>query len=94
MIEVEVIYATPERQQIRRLRLAPGATLRMAIESSDLLLEFPEIDLAVHCVGVFGRLVPEDGVLADGDRVEIYRPLLADPKQARRTRARRAKRSS
>jgi uncharacterized protein len=64
-----------------------GATLREAIERSGILREFPQIDLTRHKVGVFGRLRGLDEAVADGDRVEIYRPLPADPKDMRRRRA-------
>ena len=84
---VEVVYATPSRQARYPLRIAPGATVDDAIRASGVLEAFPEIDLARNRVGVFGRLVRPDQALRDGDRVEIYRPLTADPKEARRKRA-------
>lgn len=87
-IGVEVAYATPARQTVRAVRLPPGSRVGEAIRRSGLLAEFPEIDLAVNRVGVYGEPVELDAVLADGDRVEIYRPLIADPKEARRRRAR------
>jgi len=89
VIEVEVAYATQQRQCVIRLAVPAGCTLRAAIEQSGLLGQFPEINLE-HCrVGVFGRPRTLDDVLHDGDRAEIYRPLLADPKQARRQRAKK-----
>ncbi|GIX21246.1 MAG: UPF0125 protein [Gammaproteobacteria bacterium] len=86
-MHVEVVYALPEEQTVVELDLEPGATAETAIRRSGLLERHPEIDLAVNKVGVFGRLVALDTPLAEGDRVEIYRPLIADPKQARRRRA-------
>lgn len=86
-IEVEVTYAAPDRQVVRTLRLPRGSRVEAAIRASGLLEEFPDIDLAANPVGVFGERVKLDTELRDGERVEIYRPLLADPKQARRRRA-------
>lgn len=86
-IAVEVIYALPERQERVQLRLPSGSTLLQAVEASGLLQKFPEIDLAKNKVGIFGKLGRADMVLRDRDRVEIYRPLLADPKEVRRKRA-------
>lgn len=87
MIRVSVAYARPDRQEIVRVSLSAGATLRDAIEASGLPITFPEIDLARDGAGVFGRRLPLEAPLADGDRVEIYRPLLAEPKTVRRDRA-------
>jgi putative ubiquitin-RnfH superfamily antitoxin RatB of RatAB toxin-antitoxin module len=86
-VRVEVAYAAPDRQVVKMLTLPIGSRVEAAIRVSGLLEEFPEIDLAVNRVGVFGELVALDAELRDGERVEIYRPLLADPKQARRRRA-------
>ena len=86
-IAVEVIYALPERQELVLLYLPMGSTLRQAVEASGLLQKFPEIDLARNKVGTFGKLGKPDMLLRDRDRVEIYRPLLADPKEVRRQRA-------
>lgn len=83
-IEVEVVYATPERQRLLVVRVAQGSTVDQAIHSSGILEQFPEIDLAVNKVGVFGRICPLSRVLEAGERVEIYRPLIADPKEVRR----------
>jgi hypothetical protein len=90
MLKVEVVYATPGRQARRPLELEEGSTVREAIERSGVLEAFPEIDLARNRVGIHGRLVPLGACLGDGDRVEILRPLAADPKDARRRRAARA----
>lgn len=86
-VRVEVAYAAPDRQVVKILMLPIGSRVEAAIRASGLLEEFPEIDLAVNRVGVFGELVGLDTELQGGERVEIYRPLLADPKQARRRRA-------
>lgn len=86
-LTVEVVYALPEAQDAVTLRLAPGATLRDAVVRSGLLERHPEIDLAVQKLGVFGAPAAPDRPLADGDRVEIYRALVMDPKEARRRRA-------
>ncbi len=86
---VEVACATPARQALVRVVAAPGCTVRQAIERSGILREFPEISLERCKVGVFGRLRDLDDPVEAGDRVEIYRPLTADPKQARRLRARK-----
>ena len=75
------------RQELVELRLPSGSTLGQAIEHSGLLEKFPEIDLTQQKVGVFGKLGRTDQELRDRDRVEIYRPLLADPKEVRRKRA-------
>ena len=89
LIEIEVAYAAAARQTVVRLAVPPGCSLRQAVERSGLLPQYPEIDLETSRLGVFGRLrQPEEAVQA-GDRVEIYRPLIADPKQARRQRAKR-----
>ena len=83
-IVVEVAYALPERQALLPLQVAKGTSAREAIEQSGILELFPDIDLDQHRIGVFGRLCTPDRVLESGDRVEIYRPLLADPKEVRR----------
>jgi hypothetical protein len=87
---VEVVYATPGAQRLIALTVTPGATVADAIEASGILREFPEIDLRVNRVGVYGQLARLGDVVQAGDRVEIYRPLQADPKEARRQRARKA----
>lgn len=88
-IRVEVVYATPEAQLLLEVVMAAGATVRDAIVKSGMLDEFPEIDLATAKTGIYGDPVALDTALKDKDRVEIYRPLLADPKEARRLRAQR-----
>jgi putative ubiquitin-RnfH superfamily antitoxin RatB of RatAB toxin-antitoxin module len=93
-IRVEVAYALPDHQLLLEVTLARGATARQAVERSGILQRCPEIDLARSTLGVFGRIASPDARLRDGDRVEIYRALIADPKQGRRDRARRADRRS
>lgn len=86
-IHIEVAYALPEHQLILDFDVDEGITVEKAIEVSGILDEFPEIDLSTAKVGIFGKLAKKDAVLVDGDRVEIYRPLIADPKEARKKRA-------
>jgi uncharacterized protein len=86
-IVVEVAYASPDEQVLIRVEVPRGATLREAIAASGVLQRFPEINLESAAVGVFGRLRKLDDVLQPQDRVEIYRPLAIDPKDARRKRA-------
>ena len=87
MLNVEVVYALPNKQEIIARKLPAGTTVRQAIEASGLLLKYPEIDLAKNKLGVFAKLTKLDAVLRDQDRVEIYRPLIADPKEVRKQRA-------
>lgn len=94
LLRVEVAYALRERQVLLALEVEEGTSAKQAIEHSGILRQFPQIDLARDGIGVFGKVVPLDTPLRDGDRVEIYRPLLADPKQARRERAQRSPRRS
>ncbi len=88
---VEVIYATRARQEVRTVRLPVGSVVEQAIRHSGLLAEFPEIDLAVNRVGVYGEPVELDSMLEGGERIEIYRPLVVDPREARSRRARKAR---
>ncbi len=88
-IQVEVAYARPDRQEILAVELERGATVADAIRLSRIGNSFPEIDIANASIGVFGKRGTMATVLNPGDRVEIYRPLVADPKQARRQRAAR-----
>jgi len=88
LIRVEVAYARPERQEIFSLDVPEGTTAQAAVEASGILAAFPEIDLNQNRLGIFGGLIKPDQALRAGDRVEIYRPLKADPKEVRRQRAR------
>lgn len=90
-ITVEVAYAKPEIQIILPVKLAPGATALQAIQTSGILEKFPEINLNLNKIGVFGKLTKPDTPLRDKDRVEIYRKLIADPKEVRRQRAEEGK---
>ena len=87
MLMIEVVYALPTKQHLASLQLPAGSTVRQAIEASGLLQKYPEIDLAKNKVGIFAKLSKLDATLRDHDRVEIYRPLLADPKEVRKQRA-------
>ncbi len=87
MLNVEVCYALPEKQELVRVKLPAGSTLGQALEASGLLQKYPEIDLKKNKFGVFAKLTKVDSVLRDLDRVEIYRPLIADPKEVRKQRA-------
>jgi putative ubiquitin-RnfH superfamily antitoxin RatB of RatAB toxin-antitoxin module len=84
---VEVVYATSGVQALVTLKMPAGATVQDAIQASGFLMHFPDIDLTVNPVGIFGRVCSLDQKLKANDRVEIYRPLLHDPKEARRQRA-------
>lgn len=88
-IRVEVAYGDAERQKIIALVAHPGMTARQAVERSGMVRFFPEIDMQALDLGIFSNACPPDTVLRDGDRVEIYRPLLCDPKEMRRQRARK-----
>ncbi|MEO1888924.1 MAG: RnfH family protein [Cycloclasticus sp.] len=87
MEQVEVAYATPEKQLILVVPFKSELTVEQAIVQSGILQRFPEIDLANNAVGVFSKPCKLDTQLREGDRVEIYRPLIADPKEVRRQRA-------
>lgn len=86
-ISVEVAYALPDEQAILEVQGEPGLTLEQAVEKSGILQRFSEIEWDKVDVGVFGKLAKRGDVLHDGDRVEIYRPLIADPKEMRKKRA-------
>ena len=86
-LNIEVCYAQSGKQDIVRLKLPVGATLQQALEASGLLAKYPEIDLKKNKFGLWNKLSKPDSVLRDLDRVEIYRPLIADPKEVRKQRA-------
>jgi putative ubiquitin-RnfH superfamily antitoxin RatB of RatAB toxin-antitoxin module len=88
---VEVVYAMPGAEDAVTLDIPRGATLLEAVQRSGVLGRHPEIDPGALKIGVFGKRRPADTVVADGDRIEIYRPLSADPKEARRARARKSR---
>ena len=86
-LNVEVVYARRERQELVRVQLPEGATVRQAVEASGVLEKHPELGLAQNKLGIFSKLSKPETVLRDRDRVEIYRPLIADPKEVRKQRA-------
>lgn len=91
LFDVEVAYATPHEQRVVTVTCGPGTTIREAIECSRLMDRYPEIDLTQNKVGIYGKLARLDAVLRPRDRIEIYRPLIADPKEIRRQRAEQGK---
>ncbi|PSW18903.1 RnfH family protein [Photobacterium sanctipauli] len=91
LIHVEVVYALPDVQRVIRLGITSDTQVKEIIEQSGVLEMYPEIDLKKNKVGVYSRNVKLDATVHDGDRIEIYRPLLADPKEIRRKRAEQAK---
>ncbi len=86
-IRVEVVYALPDRQEVVPLTLPAGSTLKEALAASGLLAKYPAIDPVGGKFGIYGKLCKPDTPLRDRDRVEIYRPLIADPKEVRKQRA-------
>lgn len=90
-IHVEVIFALPATQPLFVAQVKPGATVEETIRASGMLDAFPEIDLAKNKVGIFSKLVKLDECVRNRDRLEIYRPLIADPKEVRRKRAEEGK---
>lgn len=91
MPDVTVAWCAPAAVHVVDVRVPAGATVTEAIRRSRLLERFPEIDLEVNRIGIFNSLCEPDRVLREGDRIEIYRPLIADPKSARRRRAARTR---
>lgn len=93
MILVEVAFALPTEQKIIALQVEDGTTAYEAVARSGITEVFPEIDINSNPMGIFGKLIkaPKEQMLKEGDRVEIYRPLIADPKEARAKRAARVK---
>jgi putative ubiquitin-RnfH superfamily antitoxin RatB of RatAB toxin-antitoxin module len=92
LLSIEVAYALPQRQTLLKLEVPAGTTLREAIRRSGLTQHHPELDLERISVGVFSRLAELDDLVGEGDRVEVYRPLTADPKDVRRRRAEQTRR--
>lgn len=92
VIKVEVVYAAVDRQVLLTVSVPVGATVRDALLKSGLNIEFPELDLASCPVGIFGKVIaaPAMRPVQAGDRIEVYRPLLVDPKEVRRLRAAKA----
>ncbi|MFW2403896.1 MAG: RnfH family protein [Gammaproteobacteria bacterium] len=88
LIPIEVAFARPDRQRLIELDVPLGTPVRKALELSGIAAVFDEIDIATCPVGIFGRAIEDDHVLQAGDRLEIYRPLTVNPRDARRARAR------
>lgn len=86
-MKIEVVYARAEQAELVRLDLPEGSTVQQAVEASGLLAKYPEIDFKKNKFGVYAKLAKPEAVLRDRDRVEIYRPLIADPKEVRKQRA-------
>ncbi|STO58280.1 RnfH family protein [Grimontia hollisae] len=91
LLHIEVMYALPHEQRVFKAIVTPDTPVEEIIRHSGILDAYPEIDLKKNKVGVFSRLVKLDATVHDGDRIEIYRPLVADPKEIRRRRAERMK---
>jgi len=85
-LSIEVVYALPQKQEMFTVKLPDGATVRQAIEACGVLQKYPEIDLTKNKLGIFAKLTKPDAPLRNRDRVEIYRPLIADPKEVRKQR--------
>ncbi|AAV81736.1 MULTISPECIES: RnfH family protein [Idiomarina] len=92
-LTIEVAYATPDKQVLLTVHPQEGATVEECIRMSDVLEQFPEIDLEQQKVGIWNKTVKLNAQPRDGDRIEIYRPLIADPKAVRKRRAEEAKQS-
>ncbi|MBT3047384.1 MAG: RnfH family protein [gamma proteobacterium symbiont of Ctena orbiculata] len=86
-MKFEVAFGTLDEQALLTVESAEPLTAKQAIEASGILERFPEIDLKTNKIGIFGKATKLDALLSEGDRVEIYRPLIADPKEARKKRA-------
>lgn len=87
---IEIAYAKPEHQCLLALEVPAETTVQQAIELSGIIAQFPEIDLEINRVGIFSKPCKLDQPLQPGDRIEIYRPLSVDPKEARKNRAKAA----
>ncbi|MCK9200567.1 MAG: RnfH family protein [Gallionella sp.] len=90
-INIEVVYALPHEQTLLKKNVPAGTTVADALQASGILQKHPELNLATSKLGIFGKLIKADAVLRDKDRIEIYRPLIADPKEVRRKRAEEGK---
>jgi len=91
LISIEVAYALPDRQTLLSVNVKPDVTVEEAIEISGILSQHPDIDLANNKVGIWSKTCKLSQVIKSGDRIEIYRPLIADPKEVRKRRAEKAK---
>ncbi len=90
-ITVEVAYALPHKQKIVAVKVAPGTAARDVVRQSGIVRDFPELDVESVNLGLFGKAVKDNYIPEPGDRIELYRPLKADPKEARKARAAKAK---
>lgn len=90
-INIEVVYALPHKQTLLKQQVSAGTTVQDAIQASGILNKHPEIDITTSKLGIFGKLIKPDTVLREKDRIEIYRPLIADPKEVRKKRAEEGK---
>jgi len=88
---VEVTYALEKKQTLLELEVSEGTTLKQAVELSGIIDTYPQIDLTKDKTGIFGKIAKLDTILREKDRIEIYRPLIADPKQVRKERAAKGK---
>lgn len=91
MIQVELVYALPHEQTLLKFAVPVGTRVAEAVQRSGILAKYPEIDLDKSKLGIFGKLTKPDAELREYDRIEIYRPLIADPKEVRRKRAKEGK---
>ncbi len=91
-MQIEVAYALLHKQKIYVLQVNEGITAREAVAFAPVLEDFPDADVEASKIGIFGKMVPDKHVLQEGDRIEIYRPLIADPKEVRKKRAAAGKR--
>ena len=90
-MQIEVAYALESKQTLLKIEVEAGTTLKQAIELSGILVLYPQIDLTKDKTGIFGKIAKLNTILREKDRVEIYRPLIADPKQERKERAAQGK---
>lgn len=90
-IQIEVVYGLAHKQKLLSIPVCKGVTVEQAIIESGIINIFPEIDLAVNKVGIWNKAVKLSQIVADLDRIEVYRPLIADPKEVRKRRAEKAK---
>ncbi len=90
-ISVEVVYALPDVQTLVQVKVPAGTSVIDAVERSGIREKHPEIDIGKNKIGIFGRLVKNDQIVRENDRIEIYRPLIADPKEVRKKRAEEGK---
>lgn len=90
-IAIELVYALPEEQTLMALHVDIDSTVEQAITESGILVQYPVIDLAINKVGIWNKVAKLNQKLEEGDRIEIYRPMIADPKEVRKRRAEKAK---